>query len=457
MRACSTAALALFIMAQAGAAQAPGTVAIVDVNVISMEREGTVQSGQTVIVREGRIAALGPVASTTVPAGATRVEGRGRFLIPGLAEMHGHIPPVNPDAANPRWSEDVLFLYVAAGALTVRGMQGHPSHIALRERVERGEVIGPRLYLSGPAMSGNSVPDAATAERLVREYKAAGYNHLKVHEGLSKDAYDAIVRTAGEVGMRWGGHVSQVVGVPGVLAARQATIDHLDDYIDAAQRDGSPALAMSGGERTSALPLHVDEAKIPALARQTREAGVAVVPTQALWETLRGAHTPESLSDLPELRYVPAALVEQWTNAARNAQANNPQASAAAEVQFRDKMLKALSDAGVQILMGTDAPQVFSVPGFSLRREVVAMSEAGMTPWQILHSGTVAVAQHLGTQAETGTIAAGKRADLILLEANPLDDITAIGRVAGVVVNGRWLAQSDIEARLSEIAARNGR
>jgi imidazolonepropionase-like amidohydrolase len=214
---------------------------------------------------------------------------------------------------------------------------------------------------------------------------------------------------------------------------------------------------MSGGERTSALPLHVDEAKIPALARQTREAGVAVVPTQALWETLRGAHTPESLSDLPELRYVPAALVEQWTNAARNAQANNPQASAAAEVQFRDKMLKALSDAGVQILMGTDAPQVFSVPGFSLRREVVAMSEAGMTPWQILHSGTVAVAQHLGTQAETGTIAAGKRADLILLEANPLDDITAIGRVAGVVVNGRWLAQSDIEARLSEIAARNGR
>ena len=458
MRAAISVGLALTLaMAQVGTAQTPGTVAIVDVNVITMEREGAVLNGQTVIVRDGSIAALGPTASTTVPAGATRVEGRGRFLIPGLAEMHGHIPALDPDAVNARWPEDVLFLYVAAGALTVRGMQGHPSHIALRERVERGELIGPRLYLSGPAMRGNNVPDAATAERLVREYKAAGYHHLKVHEGLSREAYDAIVRTAREVGMRWGGHVSQAVGVPGALAARQATIDHLDDYIEAAQRDGSPALAMSGGERASALPLHVDVAKLPALARETREAGVAVVPTQALWETLRGAHAPESLTGLAELRYVPAALVEEWTNSTREAQARNPQASAAAEVRFRDRMLKALSDAGVQILMGTDAPQVFSVPGFSLRREVVAMQKAGMTPWQILHSGTVAVAEHFGTQAETGTIAAGKRADLILLDANPLDDITAIGRVAGVMVNGRWLAQADIERTLGEIASRNGR
>jgi cytosine/adenosine deaminase-related metal-dependent hydrolase len=429
----------------------------VDVNVIPMDREGAVLTGQTVIVRAGRIEVLGPSGSTAVPEGATRVQASGRFLIPGLAEMHGHIPAVGADGPNPRWAEDVLFLYVAGGALTVRGMQGHPSHLELRERVESGALIGPRLYLSGPSMSGNSVPDAATAERLVREYHEAGYDHLKVHEGLSRESYDAIVRTASELEMRWGGHVSQVVGVDGALTARQATIDHLDDYIEAAQRDGSPALAMSGAERAAALPLNVDESKIPDLARRTAAAGVAVVPTMALWERLRGAHAPETLTGMPELHYVPQSMVDQWSNSAGQAHERNPRESSSAEVRFRNSMLEALSDAGVTILMGTDAPQVFSVPGFSLRREAVAMQEAGMTPWQILQSGTVAVASHFGTEAEAGTIAAGKRADMILLEANPLDDIDNIGRIAGVVVNGNWLPQSEIDRRLEEIASRNGR
>ncbi len=432
-------------------------VAFVGVNVIPMDRANAVLRDQTVIVRDGRIAAVGPAASTTVPTGATRVDARGRFLIPGLAEMHGHVPAVNPQAENQGFPEDVLFLYVAAGATTVRGMQGHPSHLALRERVRSGELIGPRLYLSGPAMSGNNVPDPATAERLVREYKAAGYDHLKVHEGLTKETYDAIVRTASSLNMPWGGHVSQFVGVDGALAAKQATIDHIDDYIEAAQKDGSPALALTDTLRLRALPLNVDEAKIPVLARRTREAGVAIVPTQALWEVLRGAHAPESLLGLPELLYMPQAMVNQWTNSARGAQRANVPESAAAEVAFRNRMLKAFADAGATILMGTDAPQVFSVPGFSLGREVAAMRAAGMTPWQILESGTTAVAAHFGTQAETGTVTTGKRADLILLTANPLDDIGNIARIEGVVANGRWLDRATLDARLDEIARRNPR
>lgn len=448
---------ALTAGAGALAGQTPPAVAFVDVQVIPMDREGALLPGQTVVVEGGRITAMGPSANTTVPAGAQRIDGRGRFLIPGLAEMHGHIPAPNPNNANAQWPEDVLFLYVAAGATTVRGMQGHPSHLALRTRVQSGEIVGPRLYLSGPAMSGNGVPDAATAQRLVREYKAAGYDHLKVHEGLSKETYDALARTAREVGMRWGGHVSQFVGVDGALAAGQATIDHIDDYIEAAQRDGSPALALQGWARTSALPLNVDTAKIPALAARTREAGVAIVPTQALWEVLRGAHAPADLQTLPELRWVSQQQIDQWTNQATGAQSNNPPASAQAEIAFRNRMLKALSDAGVPILMGTDAPQAFSVPGFSLRREVIAMRDAGMTPWQILRSGSVAVAEHFGTQEETGTVAAGKRADLILLDASPFEDIANISRIAGVMVNGRWLSREEIDAELERIAQRNGR
>jgi hypothetical protein len=336
-------------------------------------------------------------------------------------------------------------------------MQGNASHLPLRERVRSGEIIGPTLYLSGPAMSGNSVPDAATAERLVREYRAAGYDHLKVHEGLTKETYDALARTASSLGMRWGGHVSQFVGVDGALAARQATIDHIDDYIESAQRDGSPALALEGWARTSALPLNVDASKIPALAERTRAAGVAIVPTHALWEVLRGAHSAESMLDRPELRWVSQALITQWTTQANSAQQNNPPASAQAEIAFRNRMLKALSDADVAILMGTDAPQAFSVPGYSLHREVVSMREAGMTPWQILVSGTTAVARHFGTEAETGTVTRGKRADLIVLGADPLADIANIARVEGIMVGGRWLPRAEIERRLGEIARRNGR
>src|SRR5262245_44991753 len=195
-----------------------------------MDRERVVEH-YTVIVQGGKITSLGPTASTTVPANATRVDGRGKFLMPGLTEMHGHIPPANAGFS----AENVLFLYIAGGATTVRGMQGNPSHIELRRRVDSGELVGPRLYLSSQAMSAQVAPDPATAERIVREAKQIGYDHIKVHENLSKETYDAIVRTAREVGLPWGGHVSQYVGVPGALAAHQATIDHLDDYVEAIQ------------------------------------------------------------------------------------------------------------------------------------------------------------------------------------------------------------------------------
>jgi len=438
------AALALLAGSLAGIAPAAGqsgAVAFVGANVIPMDGD-RVLAGQTVVVRDGRIAALGPDARTEVPAGATRIDARGKYLIPGLAEMHGHVPAVG--AAGPRFAEDVLFLYVAAGATTVRGMQGHPSQLELRRRVQSGDLIGPRLFLSSPPLSGNNVADAATAERLVREHKAAGYDLLKVHEGLSKEAYAAIARTAREVGLPFGGHVSDIVGLEGALAERQSTIDHVDNYV----------LAMLPGN-AAALASNADAARIPALARATREAGVAVVPTMALWEVILGRHDPAAMKDRAELRYMPAAMVQNWVTQVGSRRAQVDPAEAAREVELRRLMLKELSDAGVRILMGTDAPQLFSVPGFSLDRELVSMAGAGMTPYQILRSGTVAVAEHLGLAAESGTIAVGKRADLVLLDANPLADIANVQKRAGVMVNGRWLGAAEIGERLGAIAGRN--
>jgi imidazolonepropionase-like amidohydrolase len=401
-------------------------VAFVDVSVLPMDRERIVEH-QTVVVQGGKITALGPVASTTVPGNATRVDGRGKFLMPGLTEMHGHIPGAN----DPFTPENVLFLYIAGGATTVRGMQGNPSHMELRRRVEAGEIVGPRLYLSSPMMSATQAPDAATGERLVREAKQVGYDHIKVHENLSKETYDAIVRTAREVGLPWGGHVSQYVGVAGALAARQATIDHIDDYVEAIQ--GNPA-------------------NIPAIAKQTKDAGVAVVPTMPLWEVLRGLHTAESMNDRVELKYVPAQTRRAWVNRVTQTRAQADLQAGQREIELRNQILKGLSDGGVLVLLGSDAPQLYSVPGFSLQREMETMVATGLTRFQVLQSGTVNVAKFYKLENEAGTVAVGKRADLLLLDANPLADIKNVARKSGVMVRGRWLPWSEIQARLDKMA-----
>jgi len=431
-------------------AQAParGSYAFTNVNVLPMDAE-RVLADHTVIVEAGRITALGPATSTPIPAAAIRIDGRGKYLIPGLAEMHGHIPRTRAAA------EDVLLLYLAGGATTVRGMQGHPAQLDFRRRIVAGEMLGPRLVLAAPSLRGENVPDPATAERLVRSAAALGYDLLKVHEGLTADVYATIVRTATGVGLPWGGHVSEHVGVSGALAAGQSTIDHLDDYIDAMQPPGSPALAARGTERQRLLALHADESRIPELARATRDAGVAVVPTQILWEVLRGNRDPSPLAARSENRYMPQATRALWLDRATGAYNRATREAAAREAFLRQRLLKTMHDEGVLILMGTDAPQIFSVPGYSLLHELPLMVEAGLTPYEVLRTGTVNVARFLKLEDQAGTVAVGNNADLLLLEANPLDNIEAVARNAGVMVDGRWIPGEFIGERLEAIAARH--
>ncbi|HEX6938783.1 MAG TPA: amidohydrolase family protein [Longimicrobiales bacterium] len=430
----------IFLVAAAPAAAEPerpfggqgDVVAFIGVNVIPMDAERVLQN-QTVIVRDGRIAALGPADDVAVPDDAIRVDGRGKYLVPGIAEMHGHLPGGN---AAPEVVETVLFLFVANGVTTVRGMQGHPSQFALRERIERGELIGPTLYLGSPALHGNRARTPEDGARLVREYHAAGFDLLKVHEGLSPETYGAIAAAARELGIAWGGHVADDVGLERALAAGQSSIDHLDGYLEA---------------------LGDDPTRIPALIRATREAGAWVVPTMALWDhAFLGLRDIEELRAFPELKYVPRPWIENWTAQLRNLRANQDPAAGARGRELRRRLLKAFADAGVGILLGSDAPQMFNVPGFSLHREMRVMAEAGLTPYQILRAGTRNVAVYFDALDEFGTIAVGRRADLILLEANPLDDIANLQRRAGIMVRGRWLPEGEIQERLAGIARRFG-
>ena len=409
------------------------TVAFANVTVLPMDREG-VLADQTVVVRDGRIAEVGPAARVRVPAGALRVDGRGRYLMPGLAEMHGHLPNPNAGAAI---TETVLFLYVANGVTVVRGMQGNTDHLDLKRRVAAGEVLGPRLFVPGPQLSGNSVPTADSGRRLVEAQQAAGFDHVKIQEGLARDVYDTIVATAKRVGIAFAGHVPNAVGVPHALASGQKSIDHLDNYVETV-----------GG------PDSADDARIGQVVAATCAAGTWTVPTLALWEVFLGTDDPAVLGTRPELQYVPPQWRANWAQQVGQMRQNAaPGGGGAATIALRRRILKALQDAGCPIALGTDSPQLFSVPGFSIHREMAAMAAAGLTPQQILTAGTRNVARYYGAEREFGTVTVGRRADLLLLEANPLSDLANVARRAGVMVNGRWLPEADIQARLTRIAA----
>lgn len=411
------------------------TIVFRNVNVISMTSP-KVDKNQSVVVTDGRIVWVS--AKPKYAADAKVVDGKGKYLLPGLAEMHGHVPPMN---APNNQTEDVLFLYVANGITTVRGMLGHPGQLDLREKANTSKVIAPTLYLAGPSFNGNSVNSVQEAIDKVRAQKKEGWDLLKVHPGLSRDEYDAMAKTAAEEKIRFGGHVPAEVGLAHAIEMGQETFDHIDGYVEALEGDKGP----------------VDEKKLADLVKKSKDAGVWIVPTSALWEVLFNTIPLETLNAYPELKYAPPNAVDAWTTAYKNRLNQMPREAANNIIANRVTILRALHKGGVKILMGTDAPQQYSIPGFSLHRELLRMRDAGMSNYEILKSGTVNVGEYFKTTDSFGTIAAGKRADLVLLEANPLDDIANISKIAGVMARGKWLSRADIDAGLKKIEARNAK
>jgi imidazolonepropionase-like amidohydrolase len=428
--------------------------AFVDVTVIPMDRERSVPH-QTVLVRGDRIAAIGPVDRVPVPPGATRVDGRGKYLIPGLAEMHAHIPGAQ---APESMVERTLFLYVSGGITTIRGMLGDPRHLELRARAARSELLSPTIYAAGPSLNGTSLPTPDSAVRAVEQQKAAGYDLLKIHPGLKPDVFDAVVTTANRVGIRFAGHVPADVGLARAIEAHYWSIEHLDGYVEAMLRPDSPVPASESALFGMNLGEHLDQSKLPDLVRATKAAGVWNVPTQVLMVNLIAVPVAE-LSRRPELRYVPDSVVVKWTETRNTVlqETGSTPASARQMLDTRRRIIRELHAAGAGLLLGSDAPQVWNVPGFSTHRELESLVAAGLTPWQALETGTRNVAEFFGTSKESGTVETGKRADLVLLEADPLTDIRNTTRRAGVMLRGHWLPQAEIDRRLSAVARAVGK
>jgi imidazolonepropionase-like amidohydrolase len=405
-----------------------------------MDSERTLPS-QTVIVRGDRIVEVGVASDVSGPADAQRIAGNGKFLIPGLSEMHGHNPVVG---SPPVMFEQVFFLFVANGVTTVRSMLGFPGQLEWREKARRGDIIAPTLYLAGPSFTGNGPGATTTPQQAVdrvRAQKAEGWDLLKVHPGLKLPVYDAMAKTAREVGLEFSGHIPADVGLIRAIDRGQKTVDHLDGYIEHLNAKTGP----------------FDQTRLAEIVKKTRDTNTWVVPTMVLWETILGSARADEMAAFPELKYIPRRMVEGWKSSyERKVGAWSFNARDARQMaENRKVLLKALADGGVNIIFGTDAPQQFSVPGFSIHREMKAMKDAGMSNFAILQSATKNVGDYLKARDQFGTVAVGQRADLVMLHANPLTDLAHVAKRAGVMLRGKWIPEAEIQARLQKIAAAN--
>lgn len=426
--------------------------AFTHVNVLTMENDKVLKD-QTVLIKDGKILEIGKASRVKTDGAGQVIDGTGKYLMPGISEMHAHIPG---NQNGTEIVEETLFLYLSNGITLIRGMLGQPYHLTLREQVAKGEVLGPRIYTSGPSLNGNTVRSVEEAQTKVTAQKEAGYDFMKLHPGLTRENFDAIVETANKVGIPYAGHVSTGVGVRRAIEAKYASIDHVDGYLEGLVPESMRVNPNTNGFFGINFTAIADESLIPELVKATKKSGVWIVPTQAMMERWIGPTPAKTLGQDPEMKYMNPRTLDNWIRTKENVLSNaSYDANQANEFnELRRKMIGDLHKAGVGILLGSDAPQVFNVPGFSIQREMDAMVRSGLSEYETLKAGTVNPAKFFNAEDLYGKVKKGLSADLILLNANPLEDIANMRQQSGVMVRGTWLSSAEIQQRLDAIAAK---
>jgi len=417
-------------------------------NVIPMDSERILED-QSLWIRGGKVYKMGKDLS--FPKGTQVIESRGKYIMPGISEMHAHIPVAQE--GNDELVRETLFLYLANGITTIRGMLGHPYHLELKKQIERGEVLSPRVYTSGTSVNGNTVKTVEEADENIRSQKEAGYDFLKLHPGLKREVFDEVVKTAKEVGINYAGHVSVDVGIRHALNSVYASVDHLDGYLEGLVPASAGLDPNANGFFGFNFTEHVNPDLMAELANLTAQKQVAVVPTQTLFTRWASPVSPDKLAAEPEMKYMNPRTLDNWKKGKFSLLANKEYSEERYNkfLAIRHHILKSLHEADVLFLLGSDAPQVFNVPGFSIHHEIQSIIDAGISPYEVLKSGTLNPALYFGQEGEYGTISQGASADLILLSENPFSNPSTIRENEGVMLRGKWLSREEIKQKLKAI------
>ncbi|MBL0176327.1 MAG: amidohydrolase family protein [Ignavibacteria bacterium] len=425
------------------------------------------KADMTVVIEGDRITAIGASERTRIPADARLVDGRGKFLIPGLWDMHVHW-----------YNEKYLPLFIANGVTGIRQMFGTRNLLALRQRSEDGDVLAPRQYIASPIVDGVhavwpgsiKVGTADEARREVRNAKDAGYDFVKVYSFLSREAYFAIADEATKLGIRFGGHVPYSITPQEASEAGQHHIEHLDNLtlscssVEADLRQ--EAARINGAAEASAHPDSIaaawrqfdqqvldtyDQEKASLLFSRFAENHTWHCPTLTVNRAIAHLADADFRND-PRVKFMPKSITAAWlpeSDFRFKTYTSHDWAIAKRQYLRGLDIVRAMCSSGVQMLASTDTHNPFCFPGFSLHDELSLLVEAGMTPMGALQAATRNPAIFMGKDGSLGTIEAGKLADLVLLDENPLIDIGNTRRIAAVVIGGTLFDRAQLNAMLA--------
>lgn len=383
-------------------------MAFVGADVLTMTVD-TLVPNQTVIVRDGSIREIGPRSKVEIPSGARVIEAAGHVLMPGLIDAHVHLRAADSTA---------LVDYLRTGITTAREMNGRPFLLEWRSRIDSGTLIGPSLVVAAPTLANFSSPregyptpeTAADAAKVVRDFASSGYDWIKVYSFLPADAFSGVMTEANRLGLPVGGHAPLEPGLEAVLNSGIRSIEHLTEYV------GSSLTSEARGNddvdfRSVFGAGEVDWLKVDSLVQLTAERGVWNVPTLVWFD-----------------RNLPAPMAaDAWSK---------PELRAQGERNRRD-VVRRLYHAGAKLAVGTDSDAGDDLPASAIHDELEAMVSAGLDPYDVIHAATVGGATMLGRLADIGSLETGKRADLLLLRCNPVDDLVCLRQPEVVVSRGR--------------------
>ncbi|MYE80321.1 MAG: amidohydrolase family protein [Gammaproteobacteria bacterium] len=446
--------LLALLTAQAGAGQS----LIEHAHVVPMTGQ-VVLEGHSVLVRDGLIAAVCAPGASCGDGSAETIDGTGKFLIPGLIDMHAHTNPgVSPNMDEEmrelahRVQSQQLRQYVMFGVTTLRDTAGGPANLEIRERIARGEAIGPRIFTALGAMDGDPPLHAATtpfatgeeAATHVFNMAAAGYDFVKIYSTLPQPVFNAIVDAASEVGLPVVGHVPMPIDVEYALQRGMRSIEHLSGY-DVACAGPEAGIEPIMDDVYQGMNYCTPE-KIRQLAEMTTRYDAWNCPTLIVQDNVKSEWDRHTVFNEEEARYTPPMLrifQEYLYDIFR------PRARAGLKAARIPRMalVKALSDAGAPLLLGTDT----AASGYNVHQELALLVESGLTPYQALTAATSEPARYFERVGEFGTIVPGGSADLVLLDANPLEDVANARGIAGVMLRGDWWPRPRIEKELAAI------